>query len=57
MTRLDRVEESNKSVWNVCIKYDTREEHWKLSIIEENHVGINGKQCREKTTYIDKVRA
>ena len=34
MTRLDWVEYLTQSVWNVCIKFDTREEHWKLSVLE-----------------------
>ena len=39
MTRLDWVEESNQSVWNVSIKFDTRKEQQKLSVLE-------GKQCQ-----------
>ena len=27
MTRLDRVEDSNQSFWNVCIKFDTWKKH------------------------------
>ena len=38
MNRLDLVEDSTKSVWNACIKFDTWKEHWKLSFLE-------GKQC------------
>ena len=43
MTRLDLVEDSTQSVWNVCIKFDIWKEHWKLSVPEEkllreNHV-------------------
>ena len=41
MTRLDWVEESTQSVWNVCIKFDTLKEHLKLSVIEENNVVLN----------------
>ena len=41
MTRIYWVEDSTQSVWNVCIKFDTRKEHWKLSVIE-------GKQCCSK---------
>ena len=37
-TWLDWVEDSIQSVWNVFIKFDTRKEHWKLSVLE-------GKQC------------
>ena len=38
MTRLDWVGNLTQSVWNVCIKFDTWNEHWKLSVIE-------GKKC------------
>ena len=34
MTRLDWFEDSIKSVLNVCIKFDTWNEHWKLSVLE-----------------------
>ena len=29
MTRLDWVDDSNQSFWNVCIKFYTWKEHWK----------------------------
>ena len=38
ITRIDWFEDSTQSVWNVCIKFDTWKEHWKLYVIE-------GKQC------------
>ena len=38
MTILCWVEDSTQSVWNVCIKFDTWKEHWKMSVLEE-------KQC------------
>ena len=41
MTRLDWVDDSTKSVWNVCIKFDTWKKHWKLSVLEV-------KQCCSK---------
>ena len=47
-TRLDLVEESTQSVWNVCISFDTWKEHLKLSTIEERNVVLNGKQFWEK---------
>ena len=34
MTRIDWVDDLTQSVWNVCIKFDTWKEHWKLSVIE-----------------------
>ena len=43
MTRLDLIEDSTQSVWNVCIKFDAWKEHWKLSVLEENNVVQNGK--------------
>ena len=57
MSRLDWVKDSTKLVWNVCIKFDTRKKYWKLSIIEEKNVAINGNQCWEKTMLIEKVRS
>ena len=44
MTRLDWVEDLTKSVWNVCIKFNTLKEYWKLSVLEVNNVVINGNQ-------------
>ena len=57
MTKLDWVDYSNQSVWYFCIKLDTRKEHWKLSVLENNNVVLNGKQCWEKTMEIEKVRS
>ena len=34
INRLDWVEYSTQSVWNVFIKFDTWKEHWKLSVLE-----------------------
>ena len=34
MNRLDWVEQSTQSVWNVYIKFDTWKEYWKLSVLE-----------------------
>ena len=61
MTRLDWVQESTQSVWNVCIKFYTWKEHWKLSILEvkqfysewkivlrENHVSRESKRLELK---------
>ena len=36
MTRLDWVEDSTQTVRNVCIKFDTRKEDCKVSVIEKN---------------------
>ena len=41
MTILYLVDYSTQSIWNVCIKFDTWKEHWKLSVLE-------GKQCCTK---------
>ena len=49
MTRLDLFEDSTKSVWNVCIKFDAWKEYLKLSVLEENNVVLNGKECWEET--------
>ena len=49
MTRLDWVEDSTKSVWNVFTKFDTWKEHWKLSVPENINAVQNGKQCWDKT--------
>ena len=49
MTRLDWVEDLTQSVWIFCIKFDTWKEHWKYSILEENNIVKNGKNCSEKT--------
>ena len=35
INRLDWVEDSTQSVWNVCIKFDIWKEYWKQSILEE----------------------
>ena len=37
MTRLYGFEHLTQSVWNVCIKFDTWKEHWKLSFLEVKH--------------------
>ena len=34
MIRLDLFEDSTQPVLNVCIKFDTCKEHWKLSVLE-----------------------
>ena len=54
MTRLDLVEDSTQSVWNICIKFDTWKEHLKLSVQKENNIVMNGKKCLEKTMQIEK---
>ena len=36
-TKIDWVEGSNQSVWIFLSKFDTRKEHWKMS--------VQGKQC------------
>ena len=38
MTRLDWVEDSTQSVWNVCIKFDTLNNIKKCTVLEENRV-------------------
>ena len=57
MPILNWVEDLTQSVWNACIKFDTQKEHWKLSMIENNNVVLNGKKCWEKTMQIEKVIA
>ena len=49
MNIIDWVEDSTQSVWNVCIKFDTWREHWKMSILGENDVVLNGEHCWYKT--------
>ena len=51
MTRLDWVEYSTQSVWNVWIKFYTWKEHLKLSVIEGKTVVMSVKQCWYKTMY------
>ena len=41
MTRLDLVEESNKSVWNVCIKFGTKTNIENSTILEEDMLWEN----------------
>ena len=48
MTRLDWAQDSNQSLWNVCIVFYTLKENWKLYVLENNNVVIYGKQCSEK---------
>ena len=48
ITRLDWVEDSTQSVWNVCIRLDIWKENWKLSVLEGRECIINGKKCWEK---------
>ena len=48
MTRLDWVEDSTQSVWNVCIKFDTQKNIENFTVIEkialrENHIKIESK--------------
>ena len=38
MNKINWVEDSNKSVWNVCIKFDTWKNIEKFTVIEENSV-------------------
>ena len=58
----DWVEDSTQSVWNVCIKFYTWKEHWKLSVLEvkkccsklktvliENHVNRKSKRLEITT--------
>ena len=44
MNRLDWVEESTQSVWNVCTKFDTWKNFEKSTVIEEN--SVQRKQCK-----------
>ena len=46
MTRLDWVEELTQSVWNVCIKFHTWKEHWKMSVLKGK------KYCSEWKTVL-----
>ena len=40
MTRLDLVEDSNQSVWNFCIKFDTSKNIENYTVLEENSIKI-----------------
>ena len=47
-TIIDWVEDSNQSVWNVCIKFDTWIQHWKMYVLLNDHVVINEKSVERK---------
>ena len=57
MTRLDLVEDSTQLVWNVRIKFDTRKEHWKLSVIEAEQCCSEWNTVLRENMWIEKVRA
>ena len=49
-TRIDWVEGSNQSVWIFLSKFDTRKEHWKMSV-QGKQCCSEWKQCLRKTIY------